>query len=631
MNDTQVQFPASVKQCAVADIPIKLSVVVPAYNESRRLGNTLETIWRHCEDSGLTSEILVVDDGSTDDTSDIVERFMRDHKSVRLISYAPNRGKGYAVRIGVLQAQGDLVLFSDADLATPIQEVEKLAQYLANGFDVAVASRAVKGSQLIVRQSAVREMGGRAINVAVRLMAVPGIKDTQCGFKLFRNDVAKAVFSRCVINDFSFDVETLYLASRMGYSITEVPVQWTHMDGSKVRPFRDGLRLIAALIKIRRSHRGALHHQSSAVTHVRQTRKDPIMAIANSNLVRVAVANSRSILAQWLYLRCNVDISRPVQTYVLLTTRCNARCRMCGFWREKPIDELPAEAWVRYLTELRVFAGTPNVNFSGGEPLVRKDLFEILDCCRRLGLPAGITTNGILVNKQNTPKLIDAGLFNINVSLDSLRDEIHDGMRGVPGLLNKLRYNLDSLMDYKETAGSDVRVMLKPVVCAETLSGLEGLVRYAKDLKMTGVSFQPIFDWSEDCKEMSQVDLGMLDETVETLAGMKKEGYPILNSEASIRHWSDYFRGKWPEQRSPCVVALRDLFVYPGGDAIFCGDCNGVIGNIAQNDIRSIWFSAEARKPRRQLVKCKRFCLNTCVVKRSLRDYVSIFLRLSRS
>lgn len=346
---------------------------------------------------------------------------------------------------------------------------------------------------------------------------------------------------------------------------------------------------------------------------------------------RLAIANVKSVAAQSAYLRLGLDFTRPVQTYALMTTRCNARCKMCGFWREKPWAELPTEIWLRYLKQLKAFSGTFSINFSGGEPLLRRDIYDVLNFCRNEGIIAGITTNGILVNKQNTPKLIDARLFNINVSLDSLRDEIHDGMRGVPGLLNKLRYNLDSLMDYKETSGSDVRVLLKPIVCAETLPGLDGLVQYAKDLKMTGVSFQPIFDWSDDCKEMSKVPLGLLDETVEKLAGMKKEGYPILNSEASIRQWSDYFRGKWPEQRSPCTVALRDLFVYPGGDAIFCGDCNGVIGNIAQNDIRSIWFSAEARKLRRQLVKCKRFCLNTCVVKRSLRDYVSIFLRLSRS
>ncbi len=231
-----------------------LSVVVPAYNEEGRLGETLPAMYDYLHEHYRPFELLVVDDGSTDRTAAIVQQFAQQHPEVRLISYQPNRGKGHAVRTGVLQARGEWVLFSDADLATPMEELDRLAEKLREGYDIAIASRAAEGAQLVIRQPWYRELAGRSFNLMVQLMAVPGIRDTQCGFKLFRQQAAQDIFSRCEEDGFSFDIEVLHVAQRLGYRIAEVPVRWMHREGSKVRLVRDAVRMFLALRRIARRH-----------------------------------------------------------------------------------------------------------------------------------------------------------------------------------------------------------------------------------------------------------------------------------------------------------------------------------------------------------------------------------------
>jgi dolichyl-phosphate beta-glucosyltransferase len=245
------RLPDGGKQQSVEKGPF-LSVVVPAYNEEARLGNSLKRMLAYFDAQGYAYEILVVSDGSTDGTAQIVEHLAACRPQVRLLTYMPNRGKGYAVRYGILRAQGERILFSDADLATPIEEVEKLSVQLDAGYPIAIGSRDVRGSELIRRESWIRELGGKTFNKLVQLLTVPGIHDTQCGFKMFTRNAAQTVFSRCVVDHFAFDVEVLYLAARVyGLSIAEVPVRWAHQEGSKVRFLRDGLRMVRTVIRIR--------------------------------------------------------------------------------------------------------------------------------------------------------------------------------------------------------------------------------------------------------------------------------------------------------------------------------------------------------------------------------------------
>ncbi len=228
-----------------------LTVVVPAYNEEARIGAALDRMLEYLDAQTFSYEMLVVDDGSTDRTCEVVTQHAGDRHNVRLLSYDTNRGKGYAVRYGMLQAAGDYVLFSDADLATPIEEFEKLYAELRQGREVAIGSRDIVGARLVKHQAPLRELGGKLFNRCVQRIAVPGIHDTQCGFKLFTRAAARNVFSHCQIDNFSFDVEVLYLARQLGYSIVEVPVTWEHQEGSKVRFLRDGIRMVGTLFRIK--------------------------------------------------------------------------------------------------------------------------------------------------------------------------------------------------------------------------------------------------------------------------------------------------------------------------------------------------------------------------------------------
>jgi dolichyl-phosphate beta-glucosyltransferase len=232
--------------------PPQLSVVVPAYNERARIQATLSRIVAYLDETRPGDyEVIVVDDGSDDGTADLVADLAPNNARLRVLRYTPNRGKGHAVRYGMLRAQGRFLLFCDADLATPIEEVETLFARLDQAHAIAIGSRDTPGANLTRRQSPVREMGGKLFNRCVQALAVPGIRDTQCGFKLFTREAACDVLSHCRVDNFSFDVEILYLARQRGHGIAEVPVRWAHQEGSKVRFLRDGWRMLKTLWRIR--------------------------------------------------------------------------------------------------------------------------------------------------------------------------------------------------------------------------------------------------------------------------------------------------------------------------------------------------------------------------------------------
>ena len=249
---------------------MSVSVVIPAFNEAMRLPHTLGATVDYFAARDEAFEVLVVDDGSTDATAAIVQDFAARHPEypVQCLSYGGNRGKGYAVRYGMLRASGERRLFCDADLATPAEEYEVvLAAMQQQDAPVGIGSRPLRNSHLLVHQPWYREQLGRGFNAAVQLLAVPGIKDTQCGFKVFTAEAAEAVFSKCRIDGFAFDSEALYVARRLGYAIAEVPIRWSHKDGSKVSMVRDGLKMLADLSRVRWTHRqlkGAASRTASA-------------------------------------------------------------------------------------------------------------------------------------------------------------------------------------------------------------------------------------------------------------------------------------------------------------------------------------------------------------------------------
>jgi len=227
-------------------------VVIPAYNEEKRLPATLDRVEAYVRRPLFSFvEILVVDDGSTDRTAALVRERSLANPALKLVSNPGNRGKGYAVRNGMMAAQGEWVLFSDADLSSPIEEFEKLHREAERaGAQVAIGSRAVKGAEITVHQSSFREWSGRFFNLVMRVLTGLPFHDTQCGFKLYHREAARQIFSRQLLDGFSFDVEDLVIAKSLGIPSIEVPVKWANVEGTKVG-MTQGLQSFADLIRIR--------------------------------------------------------------------------------------------------------------------------------------------------------------------------------------------------------------------------------------------------------------------------------------------------------------------------------------------------------------------------------------------
>ncbi|MCM8829952.1 MAG: glycosyltransferase family 2 protein [Candidatus Omnitrophica bacterium] len=228
-----------------------LSIIIPAYNEEKRLGTTLERIYTYFQNTGLIFEIIVVDDGSKDGTVNLVKNFSIDHPEVKLRCHLKNKGKGAAVKTGVLSAEGDIILFTDADLSTPIEEFEKLKKAIDDGYDIAIGSRGVVGAKVKVKQNFIRRLIGMIGCYIIKMMVVNRFADTQCGFKMFKNPCGKKLFKEQMITGFAFDVEVLYKAVKNGYRIKEIPVEWLNSSESKVSVIKDPLKFLKDLMRIR--------------------------------------------------------------------------------------------------------------------------------------------------------------------------------------------------------------------------------------------------------------------------------------------------------------------------------------------------------------------------------------------
>jgi len=232
---------------------VDLSVVVPAYNEEGRLEPGLRRAVEYLRGRGLSFELLVVDDGSRDGTSAVAAAFAAE--GVRVIRHESNRGKGAAVRTGVVASRGARVLISDADFSTPIEEVEKLEARLGDGTPLVIGSRGMDSSQVRQHQPFYREMMGRTFNLIIRLIGVRGIRDTQCGFKLVAGDAGRSLFSALTLDGFAWDVEMIWLARRRGYGIAEVGVVWVNSPDSRVDPIRSSLSMLRDVVLMRFRHR----------------------------------------------------------------------------------------------------------------------------------------------------------------------------------------------------------------------------------------------------------------------------------------------------------------------------------------------------------------------------------------
>ena len=241
------------------------SIVLPAYNESARIADTLNKIFAYITKRGWNTEVIVVNGGSSDGTGEIVHEYARKYPLLRLVEIPGNRGKGYCVRNGMLHARGDILLFSDADLSSPIEEADKLFTALAKGADIAIGSRWLDPKLQIQKQSLHRQLFGRIFNLAVRVILGLKFKDTQCGLKAFTRRSAHTIFPLQKIERWGFDPELLYLAGKFDFVVSEVPVVWAHCEGTHLSPLRDGIGMLGEMFKIRSNARRGNYTPSSAV------------------------------------------------------------------------------------------------------------------------------------------------------------------------------------------------------------------------------------------------------------------------------------------------------------------------------------------------------------------------------
>lgn len=227
------------------------SIVIPAYNETARIERALSLVSHCIRARGWEAEVLVVDDGSTDNTAALVEGWSATHPEVRLIRNGQNRGKGYSVRNGMLRAAGDIVMFTDADLSSPIEEAERLFKAIDEGADIAIGSRWLTGRRIVHKQPLYRRVFGRCFNALTRSVMRLPFADTQCGFKAFRRDAARLVFGLQKIERWGFDPEILFIAIKRGLKVKEVPVTWGHDERSRISYLRDGMQMLVELVYVR--------------------------------------------------------------------------------------------------------------------------------------------------------------------------------------------------------------------------------------------------------------------------------------------------------------------------------------------------------------------------------------------
>lgn len=236
---------------------VELSLVVPAYNEEKRIENPLDQVVNYLRNHFDQWEIIYSDDGSTDGTAAKLQKMREKYPEIKVVTVPKNKGKGSAVRVGMKAASGNVVLFSDTDFSTPIEETERLFQFIQNGYDVAIASRGLSASQIEVHQAWPREMMGKLFNILLRSLLPLGFMDTQCGFKMFSRKAIDIILPKMHLDGFAFDVEMLVIAQANQLQIAEVPVIWRNVLDSRVHPIRNSLEMIRDILRVR--HRLAMN------------------------------------------------------------------------------------------------------------------------------------------------------------------------------------------------------------------------------------------------------------------------------------------------------------------------------------------------------------------------------------
>lgn len=375
-------------------------------------------------------------------------------------------------------------------------------------------------------------------------------------------------------------------------------------------------------------------------------------------LVPVARRHLEGELRDATYVRSRgrVDITKPRRFYGILNERCNLKCQGCDYWRlEHYVEELPSDEWIRVLKEIKEFVGPFHINFSGGEPLVKHGIFDILNYCRDNGILAGMTTNAIILKDRQAAQLVEARLFSLNVSLDGALEATHDLQRGVKGSYAKVLRTVALMKEHSAKTGIKVPIVIKPTVSRLNFQEMPDLVRMVAGLGVNGILFQPLGDWgTKEIDDLWIHDTDALQSVVDEVIAMKRKGYPILSAEWHLQDWVSHFKrerapntpdrlrraglaSRPPSPDTPvadsddvqCWVGLTTMHIKTDGTVVNCHTLDP-IGNVRNQSVREIWHGEVGRQRRAETVKCTIGCSENCTIKRTVRQNFQGAMQLLR-
>ena len=349
-------------------------------------------------------------------------------------------------------------------------------------------------------------------------------------------------------------------------------------------------------------------------------------------LSKLAVKHTQNAVAESVYRNTGYDTTKPVTFYGIINEHCNVKCRQCEYWRLKNYkNEMSIEEWKNALLSIKAFVGEFSINFSGGEPFIKKGFIDLLAFCGENGIHSGVTTNGSCMTKENAEKTVAARPFNVNFSVDAPYAELHDYLRGYPGLFAKLSNGIKYLREECDKQGVKFPITVKPTINKLNFRLLPDIVEWAEKMGVTTVNFQPVNRWTQETYEelwVEQEDQEEFAKVIERLIEMKKNGAPIMNSDEILRLMLPHFREeKAPAENMPCRVGLRNYWIETDGNVKLCNDFP-VIGNVKNESARNIWYGEKAQKIRQQTLACGKLCLITCVSQKTLMDKVKMGLKL---
>jgi MoaA/NifB/PqqE/SkfB family radical SAM enzyme len=354
-----------------------------------------------------------------------------------------------------------------------------------------------------------------------------------------------------------------------------------------------------------------------------------------STLTHLAFKHTINSFSEELYLRTGIDTTKPVTFYGLVNERCNVACRYCEYWRlPKYKDEMTIEQWQDALLSIKQFVGKFSISFSGGEPFIKPGFLDLMQFCHRNGILSGVTTNGSALNRKNAARLVDAHPFNLCVSCDAPCAEVHDYLRGYPGLFQKLSDGIKYVREERDRRGLSFPIIIKPTVNRKNYTYLPDMVEWCKQVGATAVNFQPMDLWTPETYDELWIEEGeheALQQVADRMIALKRQGEPILNSELLISMLVPHFRKETaPPEVMPCRVGLRDFFIRTNGDVEVCFFFPA-IGNIKEQSAREIWYGPKAQEIRKQTVECDKLCLYTCLSQKTLGDKVKMGMTLLKN